>query len=206
MNANEIPGAHPELLDALHRQDEQAREMKLSEGFTEKVMEKIKSTPQHSSVFVDALAPLRAAKARSTFHSSLFTFHFSLRRIAAIFLAAAFLGGLAFGAYRAFSPAKETPTEEKDSSLFILHSSLPSPVRFSDIRLDSILTVVSAHYGKAVSFRNEEAKGLKFIMAWNPDSSLTSFIDGLNMFDGLLLTLQQDTIFVETTEVREGAE
>ena len=139
-------------------------------------------------------------------NSSLFTFHFSLRRIAAIFLAAAFLGGLAFGAYRAFSPAKETPTEEKDSSLFILHSSLPSPVRFSDIRLDSILTVVSAHYGKAVSFRNEEAKGLKFIMAWNPDSSLTSFIDGLNMFDGLLLTLQQDTIFVETTEVREGAE
>jgi hypothetical protein len=42
-------------------------------------------------------------------------------------------------------------------------------------------------------------------MAWNPDSSLTSFIDGLNMFDGLLLTIQQDTIFVETTEVMEDA-
>ena len=47
---------------------------------------------------------------------------------------------------------------------------------------------------------------MKFIMAWNPDSSLTSFFDGLNMFDGLLLTLQEDTIFVETTEVKEDAE
>ena len=47
---------------------------------------------------------------------------------------------------------------------------------------------------------------MKFIMTWNPDSSLTSFIDGLNLFDGLLLTLQQDTIFVEMTEGKEDAE
>jgi len=135
---------------------------------------------------------------------------FTFRKIAAIFLAAAFLGGLAW----AISPLLTSPKGEEPRSSEVTSTPLPlgggregaSPIRFSDIRLDSILAVVSAHYGKAVSFRNEEAKGLKFIMAWNPDSSLTSFIDGLNMFDGLLLTLQQDTIFVETTEVKEGAE
>lgn len=41
MNTNDIPKVHPELLDALHRQDEQAQQMKLSEGFTEKVMKKL---------------------------------------------------------------------------------------------------------------------------------------------------------------------
>ena len=52
MNTNEIPKAHPELLEALHRQDEKAQQMKLSQDFTEKVMEKVKSTPKKSSLFV----------------------------------------------------------------------------------------------------------------------------------------------------------
>ena len=43
MKTNDIPKAHPSLLDALHRQDAKANEMRPSEGFTEKVMEKVKS-------------------------------------------------------------------------------------------------------------------------------------------------------------------
>ena len=184
MNTNEIPKAHPELLDALHRQDEKAREMKLSEGFTEKVMNKVKSEESRFS---------RNGEYRI------------LRRIAAIFIAAAFIGGLVFAAWQALSSTKEQPMEEANCQLPTVNYQLSTPVRFDDVRLDSILSVVSSHYGKAVSFRSEEAKGMKFIMAWDPDSSLTSFIDGLNMFDGLLLTIQQDTIFVETTEVMEDA-
>ena len=136
---------------------------------------------------------------------------FTFRKIAAIFLAAAFLGGLAWASIQILAPLSSPEGDTLPNQYGIEAPSGAvgggaAPIRFSDIRLDSILTVVSAHYGKTVSFRSEEAKGMKFIMAWNPDSSLTSFIDGLNMFDGLLLTLQQDTIFVETTEVREGAE
>ena len=44
---------------------------------------------------------------------------------------------------------------------------------------------------------------MKFIMTWMPDSSLTKFIDGLNMFDRLQLTLSEDTIFVEIQEGKE---
>ena len=132
---------------------------------------------------------------------------FTFRKIAAIFLAVVFLSGLAWAILPHFLSSKiNTPQSVQVTAPSLTgRAGDGSPIRFDDIRLDSILSVVSAHYGKTVSFRSEEAKGLKFIMAWNPDSSLTSFIDGLNMFDGLQLTLQEDTIFVETTEVKEDA-
>ncbi|MBR3413675.1 MAG: hypothetical protein IKG81_13425, partial [Bacteroidales bacterium] len=60
-----------------------------------------------------------------------------------------------------------------------------------------ILAVVSAHYGKAVSFRNADLRGMKLIMTWQPDASLADFLDRLNAFDGLSLSLQSDTIVVE---------
>ena len=40
---------------------------------------------------------------------------------------------------------------------------------------------------------------MKLITTWNPADSLAAFIDHLNMFDYLHLTLQDDTIFVEQT-------
>lgn len=134
--------------------------------------------------------------------------HWSSRRwlkVAAMFVGVAFLSGLAFAAYHLMWQSQR-PTEEyravADSSLFTLQSSHP-PVHFDDVRLDSILAVVSAHYGKTTHFRSDEARGMKFIMTWMPDSSLTHFIDGLNMFDRLQLTLLRDTIFVEVQEGKE---
>lgn len=70
--------------------------------------------------------------------------------------------------------------------------------------LDSILTVVSAHYGKVVTFRNEEPRAMKLITTWNPDESLEAFIDHLNMFDYIHLTLRNDTIFVESKNEEEA--
>ena len=132
-------------------------------------------------------------------HFSFFTFHFSLYRIAAIFLAAAFLGGLSFAAYRALSH-RQTPTAQVSApSLQGRAGGEFSLIRFSGIRLDSILTVISAHYGKTVCFRDEESRAMKLITTWNPTDSLATFIDHLNMFDYLCLTLQDDTIFVEQT-------
>ena len=182
MNTNEMPKAHPELLDALHRQDEQARQMKLSEGFTEKMMKRIKSTHRHSSFL---------------------TFDSPLRKVAAIFIASAFLCGLAFAAWQAFSPAKEQPMEEADCQLSTINCQLSTPVRFSDVRLDSILTVVSSHYGKAVCFRDTAARELRLSTMWDCEDSLSVFIATLNEFDGLSLKEERDTVFV-TSETVEG--
>ena len=182
MNTNEIPKAHPELLDALHRQDEKARQMKLSEGFTEKVMNKVKSE-----------------ESRFTQNKGI------VRRIAAVFIAAAFIGGLAFAAWHAFSPTKEQPTEA--STLNSQHSALTSApdslVTFDGLRLDSILTIVGTHYSKVVKFRNEEARELKMSTTWNRNQPLHEFLSILNEFDGLLLCTERDTIFVETLALED---
>ncbi len=126
-------------------------------------------------------------------------------RIVAVFLGAVMLCGLAWAIIpHIISPHTDSPQSAQVTTPLLQKSGDGSSVRFDDVRLDSILTVVSAHYGKAVSFRNEEAKGMKFIMTWDPDRPLSDFIDGLNLFDGLSLTLQRDTIFVETTEDKES--
>ena len=126
-------------------------------------------------------------------------------RIAAVFLGAVLFCGLAWAIIpRIMSSHTDSPQSAQVSTPLPRSGGEESSVRFDDVRLDSILTVVSAHYGKAVSFRDEEAKGMKFIMTWDPDMPLSDFIDGLNLFDGLSLTLQRDTIFVETTEDKES--
>ena len=127
-------------------------------------------------------------------------------RTAAMFVGVILISGIAFAAYHLMWQSQRPAEEhraEADSSLFTLHSSLPSSVHFNDVRLDSILAAVSVHYGKAAHFHNEEAKNMKFIMTWEPDASLADFIDRLNMFDGLQITFLRGTIFVDVQEGKE---
>mgnify|MGYP006916094317 CR=1 FL=1 len=125
-----------------------------------------------------------------------------IRKVAAIFVGILLLSGIAFAAIRLVRSHSAEPlaVQAEQANTHQANQEATIPVRFDDTRLDSILTVVSAHYGKAVRFHSEEAKSLKFIMTWNPDATLADFIDRMNMFDGLRITLRQDTIFVETPE------
>ena len=141
--------------------------------------------------------------------SSFFTLHFPLRKIAAVFLGIVFLSGLVFATIRlvATDPALEVATT--DTAIETIDGpseDVMGTVRFDNVRLDSILSTVATHYGKTVRFFNDEAKAMKFIMTWKPDAPLTDFIDRLNMFDGIRLSLQRDTIFVEITEGKEDKE
>ncbi len=123
-------------------------------------------------------------------------------RIAAVFLGAVLLCGLAWAIIpHVISSHTDSPQSAQVTTPLTHREGQGggSSLRFDDVRLDSILTIVSAHYGKAVSFRDEEAKSMKFIMTWDPDESLEAFIDHLNMFDYIHLTLKSDTIFVEQT-------
>lgn len=73
-----------------------------------------------------------------------------------------------------------------------------SALRFDNVPLDSILAVVARHYGKVVLFRSDELRDMRLIMTWQPTDSLSSLIGRLNLFEGLHLTLQQDTLVVES--------
>ena len=184
MKTNDIPKAHSSLLDALHRQDAKAHEMRPSEGFTEKVMEKVKSE-----------------RVKSEKYTSLF-----IRKIAAVFIVVAFLGGLAW----AFVPLlRSQHTAEPTQPTKVSASSLQgraggeSSISFSNLRLDSILTIVAAHYECEVCFRDTTAQALRLSTVWDREDSLSVFLETLNEFDGLRLMNEHDTIFVESLMVED---
>ena len=123
-------------------------------------------------------------------------------RIVAVFLGAVLICGLAWAIIPHIISSHTDSPQSAQVTAPLTHREEQgggSSLRFDDVRLDSILTVVSAHYGKAVSFRNEEPRSMKLITTWNPDESLEAFVDHLNMFDYIHLTLKNDTIFVEQT-------
>ena len=126
-------------------------------------------------------------------------------KIAAIFVGVLAMAGIALAAVQWI--ASPSPSQGGDVELPVLCNQTPPPlealgeaVQFSNAPLDSILNVVSAHYGKAVSFRDEAPRRMKLIMTWQPDAPLTDFIERLNAFDGLSLSLQNDTIVVRTNK------
>ena len=130
-----------------------------------------------------------------------------LLKIAAMFAGVILLSGIAYAAiHLIMRPTADDQPSMVNGQRSMVNVQSPDPVRFEYVRLDSILSVVSAHYTKAVSFSDDEVKAMKFILTWKPDAPLSDFIDGMNMFDGLQLTLQRDTIFVEAQEVTEDAE
>ena len=133
-------------------------------------------------------------------HSTHISLHPSFLKIVAVFLAVAFLGGLAFAAFRIFSPTKEQQKTEivtLNPQPTTLNYSPDGLVLFADIRLDSMLSIVSMHYSKKVSFGNEELKGLRIHTKWNQEDSLATFIESLNELEGLQLKEYRDTIFVQ---------
>ena len=127
-------------------------------------------------------------------------------RVAAIFIGVAVISGIAYATIYQLRQQMEEPSPQSTVVVSNPQMETIAAVRFDDVRLDSILTIVSAHYGTSVCFRSEEARAMKLIMTWKPDEPLADFIEGLNMFDGLSLTLQRDTILVETTKEKEDAE
>ena len=124
------------------------------------------------------------------------------QRVAAMLIGVALLGGIA-GAV-VVSRLKSPQTSDSQSAQ--VSATLPhgegqesgASIQFDNVRLDSILAVVSAHYGKTVQFRNDEARAVRLIMTWNPADSLADFVSRLNRFEGLALTLREDTLVVES--------
>lgn len=121
-------------------------------------------------------------------------------RVAATFVGVLVVAAMAMAAIQLIRSHYEQP-ETTAAGPGVQHATLDEqrvePVRFDNVTLDSILTVVSAHYHKAVIFRDEEPRHMKLIMTWQPEASLTEFIERLNAFDGLSLQLQGDTIVVD---------
>lgn len=169
------------LRQVMGEQARQAEKLKLSDGFADRVMQRV----------------MEKSGEREVSHWS------PLRKIAAAVAVILTISGIAYATYSAMSVAGDEEVaviadvaEEKTAPA-------DSLVRFEGQMLDKIMHRVASHYGRAVRFRNEELAGLRLSTVWNSKEPLSAFIETLNEFDGLRLTDRQDTIFVESVKAED---
>lgn len=166
------------LRQVMGEQARQTEKMKLSDGFADRVMQRV----------------MEKSGERELSHWS------PLRKIAAAVAVILTISGIAYATYSAMSVAGDEEVaviaEEKTAPA-------DSLVRFEGQMLDKIMHRVASHYGRAVRFRNEELAGLRLSTVWNSKEPLSVFIETLNEFDGLRLTDRQDTIFVESVKAED---
>ena len=146
-------------------------------------------------------------------HSSLFTLHSSLRRFAAIIVAIAFLGIMSLASYRAFFYKTTTEkrqqttdtTAVKTERFYVDVQDGDTIFRFENIRLDSILAVVSRHYERQVIWGDKAPAHLRLFITCRTSHTLREFVDMMNMFDGFRITQDLNILYVESDEKKEGA-
>ena len=133
-------------------------------------------------------------------------------RGAAIFIAAAFLGIISLASYKAFTIGNDTPksptepdtTAVKAERFYYDVQDGDTIFRFENVRLDSILAIVGRHYDCQVAFKDKAPQGLRLYMTCRTSQTLNEFLETLNMFDGLLIVQDFDTLHVATDEGKEG--
>ena len=152
------------------------------------------------------------AETTAVANSSLFTLHFSLRRAAAIFIAAAFLGIMSLASYKAFtigngtpkSPTKPDTTAVKTERYYYDVQDGDTIFRFENVRLDSILAIVGRHYDCQVAFKDKAPQGLRLYMTCRTSQTLNEFLETLNMFDGFNVRREFYMLYVESDEKKGG--
>lgn len=122
-------------------------------------------------------------------------------RVAAMFVGILLISGIAIAAVlwiASPSPSKRGDVESPVSCTQTppLSEGLGEIVHFSNTPLDSVLSVVSAHYDHAVCFRNDTLRQLRFTIGWDSSQPLSTFLNDVNEFEGLQLVDERDTIFV----------
>ena len=134
------------------------------------------------------------------------------RRIAAVFIVFAFLGIMSLAGYRAFffktttdnRPQTTDTTAIKTERFYVDVQDGDTIFRFENIRLDSILAVVSRHYERQVIWGDKNLARLRFYITCRTSHTLREFVEMMNMFDGLRITQDLDILYVESDEKKEG--
>ncbi len=184
----------------------------------ERMMAELDKEPDTEAAWKKTLSnsPLKGENKKLPFqgnsHSSLFTLHFSLRRVAAAFVAIAFLGIMSLAGYRVFffktttdnRPQTTDTTAVKTERFYVDVQDGDTIFRFENIRLDSILAVVSRHYERQVIWGDKDLARLRFYITCRTSHTLREFVEMMNMFDGLRITQDLDILYVESDEKKEG--
>lgn len=147
-----------------------------------------------------------------TSHSSLFTLHSSLQKIAASFIGILMVSGIAYAAIHFVRMADnrkpqsvqgEQPVSPQSSMALPTDTVMTDttatlqPVVFDNVPLEKMLTEIATYYDAEVSFQNNAPRQLRFHFVWKPEDSLEHAVKKLNRFESLSLRLEDNKIIVE---------
>ncbi|MCH5176285.1 MAG: DUF4974 domain-containing protein [Prevotellaceae bacterium] len=181
------------LREALRNIQQSIDSTPLPDDFEERVMSRIREKEIHK--------PLKDSRVTGWRRRAV-----AFRRVAAALLIAAIVGGMAYAVVLMAGGLQMPSANIGNDSL----SQVETPsidgkekVLFDNVRLDSIVSAVAAHYGRQVCFVDDELREVRLSTMWKEDTPLDAFIDILNEFEGFALTDERDTIFVTSTLTEE---
>ena len=141
-------------------------------------------------------------------------FSFSIgrfRRIAAVFIAALMLSGIALAAIhivrqqaadKTKTTAQEMPTTASHQSVVPADTvrtdtaSVSETVVFDNVSLDSIAKDIAAYHHLPIEIENDEARQLRFYFAWNQKDGLQEVVEKLNMFEHVTMVVENGKLIV----------
>ena len=133
-------------------------------------------------------------------------------KIAAMIISVVMLSGIAYAAIYMVQQYQEPATESVSQSRTthpVSHDAVsvpadtivaPQPVLYDNVPLEQILTDVSTSYHIKVVYRDDAARHYRLFYQWRPEYSIKVFVEMLNNFEALQLLLENDTLFVSSSE------
>ncbi len=141
-------------------------------------------------------------------------FSFSIgrfRRIAAVFIAALMLSGIALAAIhivrqqagdKARATTQEMPTSVSHQPIVPADTvttdtaAVAETVVFDNVSLDSIARRIAAYHHLQMEIENDEARQLRFYYAWNQKDGLQEVVEKLNMFEHVTMVVENGKLIV----------
>ena len=133
-------------------------------------------------------------------------------KIAAMIISVVMLSGIAYAAIYMVQQYQEPATESVSQSRTTHPVSsdvvsepadtiaAPQPVLYDNVPLEQILADVSTYYHIKVVYRDDAARHYRLFYQWRPEYSIKVFVEMLNNFEALQLVLENDTLFVSSSE------
>lgn len=133
------------------------------------------------------------------------------RRIAAVFIAALMLSGIALAAIhivrqqagdKAKTTAQEMPTSVSHQPIVPADTvttdtvAVAETVVFDNVSLDSIAKRIAAYHHLPIEIENDEARQLRFYFAWNQKDGLQEVVEKLNMFEHVTMVVENGKLIV----------
>ena len=137
---------------------------------------------------------------------------YPFKKMTASFIGVLLVSGMAFAAIhivrmvnnkKAETVKVEQPASNKPSTALPTDTvktdttATMQPVVFDNVPLEKMLPEIASYYDTEVSFRNEEARQLRFHFVWKREDGLGHAIEKLNRFESLTVRLDENIIIVE---------